>query len=399
MNLDSANPLDRIDQIVDEAVTRHGQENRSVNGHAALANPVSCREMAKMLPLPLASLEGQEPPPRRFAWEPWIPAGTVTLLHGFGGVGKSLLDQQIATAYALGVPLFGGATEGRSALVVAGEDSHDELWRRQIDICHRYGCKLSDLADKLHLLPAPHLDLTLAEASENGSVTPTDNLDILKRQIEAQQAGLVVLDNSAKLFAIKEADRIAVTRCLNLLQGICHECGTSILLVAHNNKLGDFSGSTAWENACRSRLSLTRDEDAETLTLARPKANYAALGEVKIQWDNGSFRCDDEAGMSFAERLDAEQEKRRHATIFLNAIDVLTTQRRTISHNKRATNYAPKAITDANLASGLTANQLADAMELLFAENRIVGDAKVYERQNRSWASGIVRVGNGVHSG
>ena len=53
---------------------------------------------------------------------PWIPARMATLLHSFGGVGKSLLAQQIATAYALGLELFGGATEGRPALVLAGED-------------------------------------------------------------------------------------------------------------------------------------------------------------------------------------------------------------------------------------------------------------------------------------
>ena len=57
-------------------------------------------------------------------------------------MGKSLLGQQIATAYVLGAELFGGTTEARPALFLAGEDDHDEVWRRQLAICRRLGVQL-----------------------------------------------------------------------------------------------------------------------------------------------------------------------------------------------------------------------------------------------------------------
>ena len=90
--------------------------------------------------------------------------------------------------------------------------------------------------------------------------------------------GLVMLDNSAKLFAVREGDRIGVTRCVGLLNAICEDFDTTAVLVAHDNKSGDYSGSTAWENCCRSRLHLTRDDDDGAIIMAMPKANYSATG-------------------------------------------------------------------------------------------------------------------------
>ena len=343
--------------------------------------------------LDLAALDGRTPPPRRFAWHPWIPAGEVTLLHGFGGVGKTLLAQQLSTATAIGAPMFGGATESGPVLMLAGEDSHDELWRRQVDINQRLGCGMGDLAGKLHLVAAPHIDLTIATSSENGALEPTATFDALRAMVDRTRPALVVLDNSAKLFAVKEGDRIAVTRCVGLLQSLCRGLGTTTLLLAHNNKNGEFSGSTAWENTCRSRLPLTRDDGGETITMKMPKANYSALGEIKFRWDRGSLRCEDETGMTAAERLAAEIERRKHAEVFLTALDKLTEQGRAVSHSRQAQNYAPKAIIEAKEAGELTRKQLEAAMELLFAEQRIEAGVEVGKKPNRSPKFGIARTG------
>ena len=341
--------------------------------------------------LDLAALDGRTPPARRFAWHPWVPAGEVTLLHGFGGVGKTLMAQQLATATAIGSSMFGGETEAGPVLMLAGEDSHDELWRRQVDINQRLGCTMADLAGKLYLIAAPHIDITIAEAAESGAVQPAATFDAIRAIVERTKPALIVLDNSAKLFAVKEGDRIAVTRCVRLLHSLCHDFNASVVLLAHNNKMGEFSGSTAWENACRSRLSLARDDDGETLTLKMPKANYSALGEIKLRWDRGSFRCEEDAGMSMAERIEAEQERRKHAETFLAVLDVLTGQRQTVSHKRTSRTYAPRMMVGMKETGGLTAKQLEAAMQLLIEERRIIGDEQVYQRANRTWAIGLAR--------
>ena len=42
-----------------------------------------------------SKLAGKKAPPRRFILPDWIPQQSVTLLHGFGGVGKTLWAQQL----------------------------------------------------------------------------------------------------------------------------------------------------------------------------------------------------------------------------------------------------------------------------------------------------------------
>ena len=46
------------------------------------------------------NLEGKTIPPRRWIVPDWVPVGVTTLLYGDGGLGKSLLAMQLATACA-----------------------------------------------------------------------------------------------------------------------------------------------------------------------------------------------------------------------------------------------------------------------------------------------------------
>ena len=64
----------------------------------AVANGPPLRPVS---PIVLADLR---PPPRRWIVPEWVPAGVVTGLYGDGGLGKSLLAQQLQTAMAIGEP-------------------------------------------------------------------------------------------------------------------------------------------------------------------------------------------------------------------------------------------------------------------------------------------------------
>jgi RecA-family ATPase len=206
-----------------------------------------------------------------------------------------------------------------------------------------------------------------------------------------QKPGLVMLDNSAKVFAVSEINRLAATRCVTLLQAICHDFGSTAVLIAHDNRNGDYSGSSAWQNACRSRLHLTRGEDSTT-RLKMPKANYAATGgELALHWDDWSFRADDPAMMTPGERLQAEMEARGHGEIFLRALDELTAQKRNVSDSVRAGNYAPKVMLESNLAEGLNKRQLHAAMIRLLNEGRIRANEPIAQRANRAWLYGLAR--------
>src|SRR5690606_16751155 len=89
--------------------------------------------------------------PREWEVEGWIPQGEVTLLYGDGGVGKTLLAHQYATAAAAGLPWLGQPTRRAKVMCFFCEDSEDELHRRQIDINRALGVTYADLDDNLRI--------------------------------------------------------------------------------------------------------------------------------------------------------------------------------------------------------------------------------------------------------
>src|SRR6202041_1010035 len=75
--------------------------------------------------------QGRNPPSRRWTVNSWIPYRVVTGFYGDGGVGKSLLAQQLQTGTALGSSWLGLPVEDIASLGVYCEDDDEELWRRQ----------------------------------------------------------------------------------------------------------------------------------------------------------------------------------------------------------------------------------------------------------------------------
>ena len=76
-------------------------------------------------------LQERTPPLRRWTAHSWIPCRVVTGFYGDGGVGKSLLAQQLQTGTALGLSWLGLPVEEIASIGVYCEDDGDELWRRQ----------------------------------------------------------------------------------------------------------------------------------------------------------------------------------------------------------------------------------------------------------------------------
>ena len=351
---------------------------------------------AKLQMICWGELAGRQAPPRQFILPDWIPARCVTLLHGFGGVGKTLLAQQIGTACILRCQFLGGIADACPVLAWFGEDDHDEIWRRQESINAALGVeKIADLDGKLHWWPCPHEDITLFTAANESDFRTTPLFDALREQIMDVGVKLAILDSATQIAAIPESNRPLVTRCIQALTRICREAGCAIVMIGHNNRDGDFSGSTAWENRVRSRIHMKRDKDedgSETIKLCRPKANYAAREDgVALEWHNGAYRCTDHRFETYGDRLDREMRERQIDQAFLDGLDKLTERRLATSPHKQAGSYAPKVMVQNGVANGFTEHELELAMRRLFKDDRIVADAQLWQKPNRHFASGLAR--------
>lgn len=248
-------------------------------------------------PFSAETLKG-EPPKRQWVVPEWLPARTVTALYGDGGVGKTLLAQQLANACATGSAWCGLETMKGPVLCVFCEDDKQELWRRQNAIEDAYGIVLKHHVADLHLWPRVGFDNVLMAFDREGSGQLTAFFRRLDEQVKALKPVLVILDTAADLFGGNENNRMQVNQFVKACLGkLVTENDTTVLLLAHPSMSGLSSGSgsggsTAWNNAVRSRWYLSRVEggDDELRALTKKKANYSKAGDgekIDLIWENG----------------------------------------------------------------------------------------------------------------
>lgn len=329
---------------------------------------------------PIRSWVGRTPPDREWVIPGWIPRGTVTVLFGDGGTGKSLVAQQLVTSVTTGRPWFGLQAERMKTLVVSCEDDGDELHRRQIAINAAMDIDMEDI-DGQFVWDRTGQENFLATYDLSGDVgATTDFYELLLAKCRSNGVQFVVIDTAADVFGGNENIRAHVNHFLKAVLGrLAKAIDGSVLLLAHPSVTGmatksGLSGSTAWNAAVRSRLYLTRpetepeeDADQDIRILERTKANYARAGDhLSVKWEEGAFVLD-----APAFGLVASINRNRAEQAFLECLRALSRQNRDVSESRQSGNYAPRKMIDLPPAKGLTTTDLEKAMRSLFAQGAI----------------------------
>jgi hypothetical protein len=290
--------------------------------------------------------KGRTPPARRWIASQWIPYEAVTGLYGDGGVGKTLLAQQLQTGTALGSAWLGLPVEEIASLGVYCEDGENELWRRQCDINIAYAVDHDALALK-HWMPRLGEDNILMTFGRSGVGELTRFHGYVLEAAMDLKGRLVIIDTAADTFGGNENDRGQVRQFVQRALGsIALKIDGAVVCCAHPSRAGlatgtGDSGSTGWSNAFRSRCYLNRPEaedgepavDNDARIITRKKANFAGIGDtIKLHWRNGVIVPDAIAPSYF--RSTAEET-------FLALLDAVTGEGQKISPKSRASNYAP----------------------------------------------------------
>lgn len=319
---------------------------------------------------PASRWADREIPPRRWVWEGWIPAGQTTALYGDGGVGKTLLAQQLLTAAATGQPFLGQAVSPGRALGIFCEDDEDELQRRQDDINRMLGLGFRELGE-LYLVSRVGHDNLLMTFDGRDSGVLTGFWHQLAEQVGRVKPALLVIDTAADTFGGNENIRPQVRQYIQgALTRIAAEHHCAVLLCAHPSAAGLSSGegtggSTAWSNSVRSRLYLNRDPDTDRTTLTRKKSNYAAAGEaIDLVWNDGAFIPYQSAQQANLPTLEQAIDRD-----FIDLLSQCAAQHLKVSHSPHSRNYAPKVFARMGKARKLTwkQTQFEQAMERLLA--------------------------------
>ncbi|MBP6815873.1 MAG: AAA family ATPase [Burkholderiaceae bacterium] len=336
-----------------------------------------------------ASLDDDPPAEREWVIDQWMPMYSVIALFGGGGIGKSLLAQQIATHIANGLPIFGKAVRMGPVLGLMCEDDTDELRRRQRGVLSHLGRSPRYSSDGLHLQGRAGLENCLMTFSKDRLPLFTPLLDLIESECERLHPVLLILDNIAQLFGGVENDRYEVTAFCNALAGIAQRHRCAVLLLGHVAKAegSEFSGSTAWEAATRTRLWLERREDG-LIELHRKKANYAGRDSVVLEYQAGALvEIDGKAGGAADSLVMAQAERD-----VLAALDVFTARQVATSQAPTATTYLPRLASKQGLLNSTSMSNAGRALAgLIDRGDVLVGQMLGWTKTDRHVAVGLAR--------
>jgi len=348
----------------------------------------------------LGALALKEPPPRVWVWDGWVIEGRAHYLTGPGGIGKSLLCQQMATAVALGADAFGVSTLQGPVVGIWGEDDHDEIWRRQVAINRRFSASMTDLVEAGVCWIPTDRDITMFTAGAESDFATTALFDSFKELIERRRPRLAIVDGVTLIYEGPEGKRQLVTRVMRSLDAVARQNKCAIVLIGHNNKLGDFSGSTAFENAVRARMALERietEDGGEALRLSLPKANYNGNQTIELQFNNGALAAIDDEHMDSGSRLDRDLRRGAADQLVLDAVDRMTRLERALSASRQATTYAPKIINAEMQPHDFTMKEIEAALARLLQKGRLLDKVELpFRTSDRRKAYGIARPGDAV---
>lgn len=176
--------------------------------------------------------------------------GSLTLLAGEPGIGKSTLLLQCLAAWA---------RQGRRGLLVSGEESAEQI-RRRAD-------RLGAVVDGVSILATTHLPTLLAAVAAGApSILVVDSVQTLSDPDVGSAAGTVA----------------QVRECAATLVRLAKLTGVSVVLVGHVTKEGAIAGPKALEHVVDTVLELEGERHHALRLLGASKHRFGATGELGV---------------------------------------------------------------------------------------------------------------------
>lgn len=180
------------------------------------------------------------PPPPDFVL-PGLRLGSVGMLSGPGGIGKSMLALQIAIDVSCGSNLAGLSvgSQGR-VLLLNAEDPRDEISRRMWSAGQRLSDDERSLSDQnLNIISLCESDVDLMSAAWQHLI-----------QSKALGMRLVIVDTLRALHKLNERTPEEMLSVMEYFRALCDRCKTSVLI------LHRFHPGHAWPLESRPRLHM-----------------------------------------------------------------------------------------------------------------------------------------------
>ena len=205
-----------------------------------------------------------------FIHDPLLPEGSITLLCGDAGIGKSYISLFLGSVIADGSEFLGSKTKKKNVLFVDLESSLPLLNTRIQSI----GIKSENI-----FFYTEGLNFLLKE-----------DISELKNEILYREAGFCVIDSLMDIIpGINENDSGAMNQVFSALRNLVKQTGCSFLIIHHVNKAnGDYRGSSAIKGAIDALYTLKSVKEKSSykiLEIEPTKTRYTMIHPIKLKID------------------------------------------------------------------------------------------------------------------
>lgn len=246
-----------------------------------------CRRLRRVAEKVLVTAEGIDPDRIDWIWEPYLPAGAVTLMAGAPGCGKSFLSIALAAELSRGrTPFHRRGTGKIPAAILSLEDDPARTIVPRLKAC---GADLGEIVifDWRHPEADPLDSLSMREGTEG------ELLRVLREGVKMHGLRLVIIDTLTAFTPARMDgnEAVAVRQMMKPLARFAAECGVGVLVICHARKRSSHDsthgvqatvlGSVDYVASCRSALLVQKDPQGEEKTagiMTHAKCNFGPLG-------------------------------------------------------------------------------------------------------------------------
>jgi len=185
-----------------------------------------------------------EPAPRQWIWQNYFCRGTLNMLHGAAGLGKSMLGLALAAACTQTTEqdILGHTIQPCRVTIIDAENSEDEIHRR---------LRTAGITKRISITYY-RTDITILGQEETR--------DLFEEV--AKHSDIVILDSQRGLWDGDEKEQGEAGRMLRDVSRNAETTGLCILIIHHDTKTGQYSGSSDIDAALSgSRLHIQRAND------------------------------------------------------------------------------------------------------------------------------------------
>ncbi|MCY3757198.1 MAG: AAA family ATPase, partial [Acidobacteria bacterium] len=220
-------------------------------------------------------------------WEPYLPAGAVTLMAGAPGCGKSFLSTALAASLSQGLtPFYQRPTGKVRTAILSLEDDPARTIVPRLKAC---GADLGEIV----IFDWRHREADSLETLSMKEGTRGELLRVLREGARLYGLGLVIIDTLTAFTpaGVDGHEAVAVRRMMKPLARFASDCGVGVLVICHARKRSSHDsthgvqatvlGSVDYVASCRSALLVQRDPKAEEGTagvMTHAKCNFGPLG-------------------------------------------------------------------------------------------------------------------------